>query len=160
MILEPQELPSLEHEPPSAPGLDVIALLCEPPRSLRVRPELYSFVILPVRVLACSDSPEILHPLSLSLLKSQLSFFYYFFSFLSIDSMKTQRIDYSFNNSTLLLTLPLCVWHAITLGNFNLFVEVGLLLIIRDSPHKTFSTLNINKYMWREHKRSLNLFKF
>lgn len=40
LVLEPEELPLLQHEPAPPPCLDVLALLGEPPRSLRVRPEL------------------------------------------------------------------------------------------------------------------------
>ncbi|RZR72672.1 hypothetical protein BHM03_00015740 [Ensete ventricosum] len=45
-VLEPEELPLLQHEPPAAPRLDVLPLLCQPPRPLRVRPERYTSLLL------------------------------------------------------------------------------------------------------------------
>ena len=44
-ILEPEELPLLQHEPAAPPRLDVLALLRQPAGALRVRPELNAVVI-------------------------------------------------------------------------------------------------------------------
>lgn len=57
VVLEPEELALLEDEPAAAPGLDVVALLGEPPGSLRVRPELDPVVVFRIRVLTRRCSP-------------------------------------------------------------------------------------------------------
>lgn len=61
-VLEPEELPLLEHEPAAAPRLDVVALLAEPAGALRLGPELDSGVVVGVRRLESRRSPEALHP--------------------------------------------------------------------------------------------------
>lgn len=63
-VLEPEELALLEDEPAAAPGLDVVALLGQPPGSLRVRPELHPAVVLRAGVLTRRRSPQTLHFLS------------------------------------------------------------------------------------------------
>lgn len=61
-VLEPEELPSLQHEPPATPRLNVLALLREPPGSLRLRPELDAAVVVGLRRrLARRGSPEARH---------------------------------------------------------------------------------------------------
>lgn len=44
-VLEPEELPLLQHEPPPSPRLDVLALLRQPTASLWIRPELHAVVV-------------------------------------------------------------------------------------------------------------------
>lgn len=44
-ILEPEELPLFQNEPPAPPCLDVLALLGEPPGAFWVRPELDAVVL-------------------------------------------------------------------------------------------------------------------
>lgn len=56
-VLEPEELPLFQDEPAAAPGLDVVALLGQPPGALRLRPELDAAVVLRARVLARHRSP-------------------------------------------------------------------------------------------------------
>ena len=47
-LLEPEELPLLQHEPAAAPGLDVLALLGEPAGALGRGPELDAVVVVGV----------------------------------------------------------------------------------------------------------------
>ncbi|CAL9123578.1 unnamed protein product, partial [Musa textilis] len=45
-VLEPEELPLLQNEPPAAPRLDVLPLLRQPPRPLRGGPERHALLLL------------------------------------------------------------------------------------------------------------------
>lgn len=105
-VLEPEHFTLFQDEPAAPPRLDVVALLGQPPDSLRVGPELDSLVVTRVRVLTRHCPPQALHLLLLHppsvYLSDRVPRFNFYHAGLAIHWMNRRR--FTPNVQTCLLT--------------------------------------------------------